>query len=38
MMYNFLQQSSIVMSHMARLLIILSWADIHSVTEGYDPS
>jgi len=37
-MENFLQQSSIVMSHTARSLIILSWAEIHSVTEGYDRS
>jgi hypothetical protein len=36
MMPNFLQQSSIVMSHTAWSLIILAGAEIQSVMAGYD--
>jgi len=38
MMSNFLEECSIVMSHMARSLIFLSWDEIQSVTEGYHSS
>jgi len=38
MIENFLKESSVIMLHTARSLIILSWAEIHLVTEGYDSS